>query len=404
MKFNYFKKITFLLPLSFFLFHSKIYSQQADSTAKKEETSFKFGGYVDFNYFKNFNNPRGGSNTGLSGAARAFERVENQFQIGLVQTKFSLTRKKSDVVIDLVFGPHADLGNYGNFFGPLGVGKGTTSLAIKQAYFNYRFTKKLCISAGQFGTHVGYEVIDAPLNYNYSLNNLFNNGPFYHIGIKAAYAIAPKINLMAGVVNNWDNLYDNNMFKTVIAQLNINPNDKMAIYLNYIGGNEETQSYFSKSDSLNRFKQLLDLVITYQITEKFYLGINAVGGSAEGLELSPTDSTKKINVTRNWGGVALYTNYQFCKIFGLGLRGDFFDNTSGVLYIGKTDVKSLTVTGRFSLDDDHMFIKPEFRMDIYKTLNYSGSASGNIQQFEDKDGNYTQNSQMTLGLVFIYKF
>ena len=59
-----------------------------------------------------------------------------------------------------------------------------TSAAIKQAYFTDRLTPRLSFTVGQFGTHVGYEVIVAPLNYNYSLSNLFNNGPFYHVGLK----------------------------------------------------------------------------------------------------------------------------------------------------------------------------------------------------------------------------
>ena len=404
MRYSYFQKITFLSSLFLLLFHHEIYSQ-TDSTEKKEPGEFKFNGYVDFNYFKNLNNPRSGNNTGASGFARAFDQKENQFQLGLVQTKTSYSRKKSDVVVDLVFGPHADLGNYGNVIGPFGAGKGTTSLAIKQAYFNYRFTKKLTFTAGQFGTHVGFEVIDAPLNYNYSLNNLFNNGPFYHIGVKATYAITSKINLMAGIVNNWDNLYDNNKFKTAIAQLSIIPNDKISVYLNYVGGDETTQSYFNKGDSLKMFKQLLDLVVTCQLTKKFYIGINAVGGSSSGLGVKPGDTTLKLTkITNNWGGVALYANYQLCKLFGLGVRGEFFDNTAGVMYIGPTDVQSITVTGRFSFDDDHMFIKPEFRIDTYKKLEYTGPASGNIQQFEDSDGNYTKNSQITAGLAFIYKF
>jgi hypothetical protein len=407
-------KIKLLFITSCILFSVKTFSQTKDSTAastpapeKKEEGVFKFSGFFDFNYFKNLNNPLNGSNTGISGAARAFDRPENQFQLGLAQTKFTYTRTKSDVVIDLVFGPHADLGNYGNYFGPLGVGKGTTSLAIKQAYFNYKITKKLTFTAGQFGTHVGYEVIDAPLNYNYSLSNLFNNGPFYHIGMKASYAIHPRINLMAGIVNNWDNLYDNNKFKTAIAQLNINPTDRIAIYLNYIGGDETTGAYQNSKDTLHNFKQLLDLVVTAQLTDKFYVGLNVVGGAASGLGVKPGDTTNKlVNMTRNWGGVAVYTNYQFCKAFGLGIRGDFFDNTGNVMYIGATDVRSLTVTGRISLDDDHLFIKPEFRIDVYKQLPYDSSlpASGNIQQFQDSKGNYTLNSQITIGGAFIYKF
>ena len=60
--------------------------------------------------------------------------------------------------MDLTFGPNANLGNYGN-------SAFSTAFAIKQAYFTYKFTDKFSMTAGQFGTHIGYEVIDAPANF-----------------------------------------------------------------------------------------------------------------------------------------------------------------------------------------------------------------------------------------------
>ena len=50
-------------------------------------------------------------------AGRAFDRLPDQFALGLVQTKFSYSNRKSDVVVDLSFGPNADLGNFGNTTG-----------------------------------------------------------------------------------------------------------------------------------------------------------------------------------------------------------------------------------------------------------------------------------------------
>ncbi len=412
MKEKYTVILVFLV--SVVLTNSNYYAQQRDSVPVPENktSKFTFSGYVDFNYFKNLNNPRSGSNLGLSGSARAFDQKENQFQLGLAQTKITYTRAKSDVMIDLTFGPHADLGNYGNVIGPLGNGYSSSSIAIKQAYFNYKFTKKFTFTAGQFGTHVCYEFIDAPLNYNYSLSNLFNNGPFYHLGIKGSYALNKKIIVMAGIVNNWDNLYDNNKFKTAIAQVNVLVSNNFTVIANYIGGHETTNSASYRNhiraanDSLstNNFKQLLDLIITYKISPKFTLAINAVAGALNGKQTSVSDTTKKVNYTNNWGGVALYLNYQFTKKFGLGIRSDFFDNTAGVMYIGKTDVHSTTLTGRFSLDEDHLFIKPEVRMDIYKKLNYTGPSATNIQQFEDSKGYFTKNSQITVGMAFVYVF
>lgn len=366
-------------------------------------------------------------NLGTSGYERAFDQRANTFGLGLVQTKFGYSNGKSDVVVDLTFGPNADLGQYGNVVGPLGAGKGSTALAIKQAYFNYKATDKLTFTAGQFGTHIGYEVIDAPINYNYSLSNLFNNGPFYHIGVKANYAFSDKFSLMAGLVNNVDNLYDNNKAKGIIAQLFVSPKKGWNVYVNYIGSNEANAAYpapttatpFPKDTAVG-FYQLFDLTTGYQVTEKFYVGVNAALGSQKGEYQGITNiGASGKDTTRRWGGAALYMNYAFTGTFGLGLRAEAFDNTSGVRGLrnaaaqnGGTNVTSITLTGNFTLADGHLVLKPEFRMDVYKKLDYTPVSgltqaaidAGNYQQFQDKNGNWTKNSQATIGLAAIYKF
>ncbi|MBI1837403.1 MAG: porin [Flavobacteriia bacterium] len=371
-----------------------IHSKSNDTT-DKIVNGFNLNGYIDVNYFQNTNNPQNGSNLGKSGYARAFDQKCGQFQIGLVQTKITYTHSKSEAIVDLVFGPHADLANYGNVIGPLG---GTSSLAIKQAYFNWRAHQKIIVTAGQFITHIGYEVVDAPLNYHYSLSNLFTNGPYYHIGTKIAYCHSDKIALMVGLVNNWDNLYDNNQFKTIISQVSYTPSEKAKLYINYIGGNETTMSHFNEGDKTHGFKQLIDIVGNFQITPKFYIGINGALG-----KLGFFDFYDK-RVQKYWGGAALYLNYNVSKKISVGTRVDYLDNTQNVQYIGATNVVSSTLTGVIKVSEDHLHIKPEIRFDNYKKIKYSGPATENVQQFMDAKGNYTLCNQLTLGLALVYKF
>ncbi len=387
-------------------------AQEADSTDTKG--SFTFSGYVDVNYFINANKPLSGYNYGSSGFARVFDQKERQFQLGLVQTKVTYANKKSEAVIDLTFGPNADLGNYGNFVSLNTLGDITsTALAIKQAYFTYKPTDKLSLTAGQFGTHIGYEVIDAPVNFNYSLSNLFGNGPFYHLGIKANYALSSKVGLMAGVVNNWDSNLDNNKFKTLIAQLSLVPVEGWNVYLNYIGGEENTPDGvtpiggpINATPEIRSFKQMVDLTTSFQISEKFFLGFNGAVGIYK----------EKGTDAQNWGGAALYTNYAFTDKFALGIRAEVFDNTSGVQYLktrvgadeednaifAGTSVTSLTATGNIALANKHLFFKPEIRMDMAKEV--EGADFSEYQQFEDSKGSFTKNSQTTFGGALVYKF
>ncbi len=386
---------------------SLLQAHAQDSTATKGQ--FSFSGYLDTYYFKNLNNPLSGSNYGYSTFARVFDQREGQFQLGLAQTRVAYSNSRSEAVVDLVFGPNADLGNYGNVISPNAAARTSTALAIKQAYFTYKATSKLSFTAGQFGTHIGYEVIDAPVNFNYSLSNLFANGPFYHMGIKANYALSDRVGFMAGIVNNWDANFDNNKFKTAIAQLYLSPVSGWNVYLNWIGGNEDSPANgqpINASPELGSLKQMIDLTTSYQVTDRWLVGLNSAYGSYK---------VKKSDA-QTWGGAAVYTNYAISDVFALGVRGEVFDNTSGVQYlkakIGEdeegndilagTNVTSLTATGNITLAEGHLLLKPEVRMDMVKKVDGPGMDS--FQQFEDTSGNFTNNSQTTVGVAFIYKF
>ncbi|MBC7922636.1 MAG: porin [Ferruginibacter sp.] len=404
-------------------------ASDADSTA--DAGTFTISGYIDSYYLTTFNQPRSGNLIGIGQSdgslkvGRAFDRLANQFALGLVQTKFAYTNAKSDLVIDLTFGPNAELGNFGNTRGSVvfdstgtAIGSSTagspnlyypannyvnqlygTAAAIKQAYFTYRATPKLSFTVGQFGTHIGYEVIDAPVNYHYSLSNLFNNGPFYHIGLKAAYAFGDNAALMVGVVNNWDNLTDDNKQKSVIAQLFFKPVDGWNVYVNYIGGYSDDTYLTTLANGSNPAltdytRSLFDLTTSYQITDRFLLGINAAYGRYNFL----VDESASQNSIRNtystlqpaWGGVAFYGNFAVSDAFGIGARFEHFNDKHYVRYLGAIN-NSLTLTTPITLAAGKLLVKPELRIDTSQGF------------YEDADGNPT-DSQSTLGVAFIYKY
>ena len=367
---------------------------KSQDTTSTDAGKFAFSGYLDTYYFGNFNNPKSQSNLGLNGAgvgnARAFDQRSGMFGIGLVQGKAAFTSDKVDAVMDLTFGPFSDLGNYGNYVGFLG--SGSTALAIKQAYITLKASSKLSFTAGQFGTHIGYEVIDAPVNYNYSLSNLFNNGPFYHIGLKAQYAFSDKASLMLGVVNNVDNLFDNNKKKGLIGQLFFSPVSGWNVYLNAIVSNEASKDVTGvKADDASY--ALFDLTTTYQITSKFFLGLNAATGSQKGDYQGYSGPSS----SKSWGGVAVYTNYAFTDKFSLGARYETFDNKNGARALtdaagNGASVNSITITGNITTGGGHVLLKPELRVDSYSA-----------NKFEKNDGSLTK-SQTTLGMAAIFKF
>jgi hypothetical protein len=394
---------------------------EASKKAEEEEPDGKFSvsGYLDSYYFTNFNNPASRDNMGQSGVGRGFDRRVDQFQLGMVQTVFKYANKKSEVVADLAFGPSAQYGNYGNVpvltpnYG-YAIGNDTwSSVIIKQAYFKYNATDKLSFIAGQFGTHIGYEYIDAPLNFFYSINHTFNSGiPFYHTGLKATYAFSDKVSLMGGVVNGFDYVHDNNRSKGIISQLTLLPAEGFSIYLNFISSNESNADDQGKTPKGNF--TVYDLNGGYQVSDKVFLGYWFMYGTQKG-ELGapgtfiPADGN--VDDKKSWYGANLYLTYAFSDMFSLGFRGEYFNNDSGARGLRNFDVTNqaigasattYTLTGSFTLADGHLILKPELRADVFSKV--TGAGSEQSQQFMDADGNFTKNGQTTLGMAAIYKF
>ncbi len=414
---------------------------QDSTAAAADDGKLTLSGYIDTYYNHAFNNPKSGSLLGPGLAGRAFDRTVDQFALGLVQFKANYSSSKVDIVADLTFGPNAELGNFGNvnaqgyttgsanlYTNPVFSNLYGTSAAIKQAYGTWKATSKLSFTVGQFGTHIGYEVIDAPVNYHYSLSNLFNNGPFYHVGAKANYAFSDKFAVMAGLVNNWDNLFDNDKPKSIVGQVYVKPIDGWNVYVNYIGGNGD-DTYLStigtgpggvgvsivnpKRGNYNR--HLFDLTTGYQVTEKFYVGLNAAYGYYVGVNQATEDGIKAYTAGMSskfsdssktkldWGGAALYLNYSLTDWLSIGVRAEHFEDYWGVRYIGSVGGaavtgkpgavnNSITITAPITLANGHFIVKPEFRFDGSDQYIYENSKGESIKE------------QKTIGLATIFKW
>ena len=375
--------------------------------AEEEDTNgtFSFSGYFDTYYFMNFNKPSSRNNLGASGIARGFDRYVGQFQLGMLMTRMQYSYKAVELVGEVGWGPNVEYGSYGSDirykWGTVVANNTMTAIAIKQAYINLKANDKLTFTVGQFGTHIGYELIDAPLNFHYSINNTFNAGiPFYHLGLKGTYAFSDKVSLMGGIVNGTDNINDNNRGKSFIGQLFVSPAEGFNIYFNTIQGNEanaredgqDTTSYFG----------VLDLVATYQVTDRFLLGFWGMYGTLKG-EFQGGGYTEK---ALHWSGVNLYASYKLSDLFTIGARVEHFDNKDGaraLLTNGLgTAVNTYTLTGNFSIADGKLLLKPELRLDDFDKI--EGPGNEGSQQFMDDEGNFTNNSQTTFGMAAILKF
>ena len=168
---------------------------------------------------------------------------------------------------------------------------------LQQAFVSYiaPLGSGLRFDAGKFVTHMGYELIEGYDGYNdnYSRSLLFNYAiPLAHTGIKASYSPSPRVGLMAMVVNGWDNAIDNNASKSIGAQLMLKPADPVSLYVNYIGGPEN-------SDDNSSIRHVVDLIGTVVVNPNLSLGVNADFGTEGGTSaVTPGDGRQMERLRR----------------------------------------------------------------------------------------------------------
>lgn len=291
----------------------------------------------------------------------SFATDQNSLSLGMIDIALKKKTGKTSFVGEVSFGPR-------------GAGQSIPDVAgqsfhIQNLYASYAASEKLTLTAGYMSTFVGYEVISPLSNLNYSTSYLFTNGPFQNAGVKANYAFTSKVGLMVGLFNDQWNVYqaDSSLGLNAFgAQLSLAPVEGLNAYINYLDG--------SASGTI------IDLTATYQISEKFKLGINAADYSGV------ADDT-------GFTGFALYPSYAVSKTFGLALRAENFSAKKGNAsalsgVVADESVTALTLSA--NLKSGNLTFIPEFRLD-----------NGSEEFFLDSDGVGTKSaSQVSLAVVY----
>lgn len=346
----------FLIISVFFAFISA--KAQTDSTKTSPPPTIT--GSVDAYYRFNFNDPPSSSNLNNY---TSFTNSQNSFELGMASIRADHTFGKASATVDLGFGRRAEEFSYANPDHP-------TLFAVKQAFLSYSVTDKLKFTMGKWMTHIGYEVTDAYLNRNYSMDYMFSYGPFSHTGIRADIVIGKKSGLMFGVANETDNVTTNSSPKNLIAQYSTGTtNDKVKFYLNYQGSYNYA---FSKTQ--------FDVVLTGTVTNKFSVGYNGTIQSY----------APKGESGNSWWGSAVYLNLDPTSIFGITLRGEYFDDQHAIVFAPGTSVFDVTLSPNIRINN--LTIIPELR--------YDGAQK---EIFEKSDGSTTK-STLTGILAATYHF
>lgn len=309
----------------------------------QEEGKFTLSGTIDVYGTTNFT-----SGSGTPGILIADPSSANAFGLGFANTVFAYEKGKAGVVADIAFGPKADDANLAG--------------AINQLYVYYNLSEKLTLTAGQFNTFLGYEVINPSANFNYTVSYLFNAGPFSHTGVKLDYAASEDLSFMAALTNAHaltsatGNYADATQFGAQIGY--------KGQYLNFIAGAVDATS---AKDWI-----FFDYTGGFDVSDTFYVGINA----------AYADSS---NDAAGYYGAALYLQNAFSDKFSLGLRPEIFTATGAM----DETVTAFTLTSNVSVTENFKFITD---------LRFDSSDDSIIEAFP------TKSSTSTLTFAAVYSF
>lgn len=340
------------------------------SVLTKED--FNLYGYVEASYTHNFNNPNSGRN-----ANRIFDIDANSFRPHMAQLVFEKEGKAGGTTVDragfrikLNFGRDAQLTG----------GSGGDDVDYQEAYAQYiaPIGNGLDIRIGRMNTLIGYEVIESPLNPNFSRSWLFGLGePFTTTGLRASYEFNEKVALSVGVINAWNGATsDTNRSKSIEALLGLNPMEWLSVSLFGFWGPEGARGA-SNTDLVQ-----LGGIVTVQATEQTSLVLEGYYANQDNAVMARRDA--------QWHGIAGYVIHDFNDQWGVRGRMEWFKDADGFLTGTDQKLWEGTATLQYKLTPS-LITRLEFRYD---------KSNKNTFQY----GQRAANNQETLATEVIYLF
>jgi hypothetical protein len=304
---------------------------------------------------------------------RNFDTKHNQFGLSLMEVglaKVPTAASRAGFRVDLDYGPTAALVTA---FEPGGLG---VFQNIQQAYVSYLAPagNGLQFDVGKFVTQHGAEVIEAKDNWNYSRSLMFALAiPYYHMGVRATYAVNDKVTLAGVLVNGWNNVVENNDGKTVGVQLVLKPTGAVSIVQNYMTGPEQ-------AGNDDDWRKLSDTLVTITATPKVSLmanydfGQDTVGGQS-----------------MKWQGLAGYIKFQANDTCAFIPRVEWYKDEDGFTTGAAQTLKDVTLTGEVKLTPALIW-RLEYRGDFSDT------------DFYTKKSGARSKNQQSIGFGLLYSF
>ena len=354
--------------------------------------SLELGGWLSADFWYNLNSPANerlqDGNIGVGGQSFPFNPDANQFSFG--QLWFTMERpideeNRAGFATEIAFGKTAGLMPSANT--PVDGRAGGNNLYIASAYVQYLTDWGITMKAGKFGTLLGAEVAQTPMNFNISRGLVYNLlQPIDHVGIMAsgdlpaegwdwAFAVVNDVFMTQPTMNNG---------KAVMGHVGYAA-ETWSANLNGIWG---TDTPGSSGDQYG----IIDVVLTWDPNERISTWLN--------FDYNHDDNSRDRSADAY--GIAVAGRYAWTERLGTALRLEYVADDRELFGLGgDSKLWSITATTDYSVTD-HLIIKGEIRHDGGRV----GKSSDDL--YIDTDdlapGLYTAQNQTVIGAQVIYNF
>ena len=276
---------------------------------------------------------------------------------------------------------------------------------IFQAYGTYVFPlgAGLTVDFGKWASSLGIEGNYTKDQLNYSRSFWFDYLPFYHMGVRAKYAVNDQLALNLWITNGTDQTEAFNNYKDQMVGFVLTPSPDLSWTVNFYNGQEHPDVVYLTNPGPGQTKlpnqqgtyilpianpptgklEILDSYVSWQATKALTLAAEAD---------YVQDRLYSASSPEHVMGGALYGGYQFTPAMAVALRLEYLADVGG-LYSGATQyLKEGTFTVDYKLASDFL-MRGEFRRDQSNQRYFLTNALGVFD-----------SSQQTIGLGLVWWF
>ncbi|GAC1424168.1 MAG: hypothetical protein NVSMB5_18080 [Candidatus Velthaea sp.] len=272
-------------------------------------------------------------------------------------------------------------------------GQSRSGANLTQAYLQYA-TGPLTVIAGKFSGLAGYEVAETINNTNFSRDYLYAAVMSTVTGVRATYAYNPKLSLIVGANNGWDDWKFVGKKRTYEGSLAITPSPGYSVNLTAYNGSDFLVNGASPIPPIFSNRMLYDGILTVHATSALTLVANVDNATQLGSSLAGLPS-------QHWAGIAGYANYQINPKYGVSLRKETFRDAQGFRTGVGTPLRLQTNTATVNYTPAANYIfRLEYRLDASDGPNFAFRHAAGSPAAAFATG---RNKQSSIGIEAVVK-